>query len=101
MKTIADAMTEWVLEQPIPDQIKLLQAQDPKAMDLFFGFVAEAQPQLVARFLVWHTDLLPVPVCEVEDCGQVATGQDPYSVRDREVCDEHGEFVAEPAERVA
>ena len=101
MKTIADAITEHVQSMPVPDQIRLLQAADPDALRLFFGFVAEAQPQLVARFLVWHTDLLPVPVC-ANDCGRVATGQDPFSVKDREICDEcNPEFVDEPSGRVA
>ena len=118
MKTIADAITEHVQAMPTPDQIKLLRATDPGKVHAFCAyaiagrpdlqdavaaFLVDREPQLLGRFLVWHSDFVApdMPVCEVEDCGQVATGQDPGSVRDRDVCDRHGEFVGEPSGRVA
>lgn len=87
--TLADAMTEWIQSRPVHEQIQLVQAQDPKALERFFAFATAAQPQLLGRFLVWSTDLLPLRVCEVEDCGEVATHT--IGVKGRDVCDNHGE----------
>ena len=102
MKTPADTLVDQILELPTAEQLALLHGAvvdrhtGTDALDLFWSWMAGYEPQAAARFLAGHVDLFTGSMCKAADCDQLATHMDPTSVRDRAVCDAHGEYVPEP-----